>query len=75
MEGSGREFRVHSSQHTECLKSNEHDLQKEKDVLYSETVFKALDKSKSKKKYKIWRKPQTRYYFLYKRIFEENKKY
>lgn len=50
MEGSGREFRVHSSQHTECLKSNEHDLQKEKDVLYSETVFKALDKSKSKKK-------------------------
>lgn len=34
----------------ECLKSNEHDLHKEKEALYSENVFKALDKSKSKKK-------------------------
>lgn len=35
----------------EHLKTNEHDLSREKDVLYGETVFKALDrKSKSRKR-------------------------
>lgn len=41
----------------ECLKSNEHDLHKEK-ALYSETVFKALDKCNSRKNYKIWENPK-----------------
>lgn len=34
----------------EHLKTNEHDLCREKDVLYSETVFKALDRKSNSRK-------------------------